>query len=79
MESNRLHTESRIGRWRVWMFRNVTVDFREDLVDLGRLGLVTAQIVHDDDISGGKGGNVELLDVGPETDALIPPSNDAAS
>ncbi len=41
------------------------------------LAFVTAQIVHDDDISGGEGGNQELLDVGPETDAVDRPVDDA--
>ena len=41
------------------------------------LGLVAAQIVHDDDVAGAEGGRQELLDIGAKAGAVDRPVDDA--
>ena len=42
-----------------------------------RLAFVAAEIVHDDDVAGGQGGQQALLDIGEKADAVDRPVDDA--
>ena len=60
---------------KTWQEEQLGAGIADQLSD--GVAFVAAQIVHDDDVSAAQGGDEELLDVSPETDAVDRPVDNA--